>query len=120
MRVEFTRPVASPDLSASVGQILDIPEEQALTRIELGHCVAVDPPKQRLRDRLPGRRKPDPKAVPVKTEAEGADKPLEKMTVDQLKAYADSRDIPIPEDGKKADILTAITEALAQRENPQE
>lgn len=112
MRVQFTRPVASPGLSASAGKILDLPEDQALTRIELGHCVAVDPPKPRLRDLLPGRRKAKPEAA--------EDKPLDKLTVDQLKAYADEHDISIPEGGKKADILAAITEALAQREAPQE
>ncbi|GEC02959.1 hypothetical protein SSP24_06140 [Streptomyces spinoverrucosus] len=115
MRVQFTRPVASPGLSASAGQILDVPEDDALARIELGHCVAVDPaPKPRLRDRLPGRRKSEPKPKAAE------DKPLDKLTVEQLKAYAEEQDISIPEDGKKADILAAITEALAQRAAPQE
>jgi hypothetical protein len=112
MRVQFTRPVASPGLSASAGQILHLPDDEALTRIELGHCVALDQPKPRLRDRLLGRSKAEPKAA--------ADKPLDKLTVEQLKAYADEHDLSIPEDGKKADILAAITDALAEREETQE
>jgi len=117
MRVQFTRPVASPGLSATVGQILDLPDEEALKRIEAGHCTALDQPKPRLRDRLPGRRKPEPK---TDGKAAAEDKPLDKLTVEQLKAYADEHDLSIPEDGKKADILAAITEALAEREAAQQ
>lgn len=37
-----------------------------------------------------------------------ADKPLDKMTVEELKAYAAAHGIELPEKGVKADILTAI------------
>ncbi|MFM9634377.1 hypothetical protein ACKI10_43350 [Streptomyces galilaeus] len=111
MRVQFIRRVASPTLTAQPGQIIDLPDEQALKRIKAGHCTAVDQPKARLRDRLPGRRKED---------AGPGDKPLDKLTVDQLKAYADEHDISLPESNKKADILAAVTAALEERQGTQQ
>lgn len=112
IRVQFTRAVAGPRLSARPGQILDLPDDQAKQRIDAGHAVAVGQPKPRLRDRLPGRRKPEPKQPPApKTPDDAADgKALEKLTVDQLKEYADERDISLPE-GKKADLIAAIVAA---------
>lgn len=114
MRVEFTRPVASPGLSAYAGQILDLDEDEALKRIEAGHCTAVDQPKPSLRERFLGRSgKTRPGAAPA---AEPDAKPLDKMTVEQLRAYADEHDISLPEDGKKADLLAAIQAELTERE----
>jgi hypothetical protein len=101
MRVRFERRMASPTMSAQPGQIVDLPEDEALKRIKAGVCTAVDQPKPRLRDRLPGRRKEEPADLPK-------DKPLEKQTVEQLKAYAEKHDISLPEGAKKADILAAI------------
>jgi len=114
MRVEFTRPVASPGVSAYAGQILDLPEEDALKRIEAGHCTAVDQPKQSLREKFLGRRgkSGSDTAPPAEPDA----KPLDKMTVEQLKAYADEHDIPLPEAGKKADLIAAIEAELTDRE----
>ena len=110
MRVEFTRGVASPTLSARPGQIRDLSEAEALKRIEAGHAVAVDQPRTRLRDRLPGRRKPEQKTVPE-------DRPLEKLTVDQLRAYAEEQDISLPEKAKKDELLAVIAAALEERED---
>jgi len=104
MRVEFIRRVASPTLTAQPGQVLDLPEDEALKRIKAGHATAVDQPKQRLRDRLDGLRDRLAKGGP-------ADKPLEKHTVDELKAYAAEREIDLGDAGKKADILAAIAAA---------
>ncbi len=47
---------------------------------------------------------PESKPVPV-------EKPIGKMTVDELKAYAAEKGIELPEDGKKADLLAAIEAA---------
>uniref|UniRef100_A0AAU1ZZF2 Rho termination factor-like N-terminal domain-containing protein n=1 Tax=Streptomyces sp. NBC_00093 TaxID=2975649 RepID=A0AAU1ZZF2_9ACTN len=114
MRVEFTRPVASPGLSAHAGQILDLPEDEALQRIEAGHCTAVDQPKPSLREKFFSRKgKSGSGTAPA---AEPDAKPLDKMTVEQLRAYADEHDISLPEDGKKADLLAAIEAELADRE----
>ncbi|WP_282703244.1 Rho termination factor N-terminal domain-containing protein [Streptomyces sp. CC219B] len=110
MRIEFTRTVASPTLSARAGQVLDLPEEEALKRIKAGHAVAVDQPRPRLRDRLPGRRKPESQAEP-----QDDGKTLEKMTVEQLTAYADELDISLPPDGRKADLVAAIEAELKER-----
>ncbi|QQM45005.1 hypothetical protein [Streptomyces liliifuscus] len=106
MRVQFTRRVASPTLNARPGEILDLSDDEALMRIEAGHCTAVDQPKQRLRDRLPGRRKPEPEQTPPP-----GDTPLEKLTVEQLKAHADKHKIDLGDASKKADILAAIAAA---------
>ncbi|WP_432135868.1 hypothetical protein [Streptomyces sp. bgisy154] len=111
MRVEFLRPIANPTLNARVGQVVDLPDDQALQRIRAGHAVAVDQPRARLRDRLPGRRK---QAGPK--DSTPADKPLEERTVDQLKAYAAEHDIDLGDATKKAQILDAITSELARRE----
>ncbi|WP_432193806.1 hypothetical protein [Streptomyces sp. bgisy027] len=116
MRIEFTRPVASPTLTARAGEIRDLPEAEALKRIDAGHAVAVDQPKPRLRDRLPGRRKTEPKAEQKAAE----DTPLEKLTVEQLKAYADAQDISLPEKAKKDELLAVITAALEEREDGRE
>lgn len=110
MRVQFTRPVASPGLSATAGQILDLPDEDALKRIEAGHATAVDQPKTSLRERFLGRSgKTGPDTEPDA-------KPLDKLTVEQLKAYADEHDISLPEAGKKADLVAAIEAELTERE----
>lgn len=113
MRVQFTQRVANPDFSARPGQVLDLPDEEALKRIDAGHCTPVDQPKAGLLDRIRGRK---PKAKDDQAPGPVADKPLEKMTVEQLKAYADERDISLPPDGLKADLLAAIEAELQERE----
>jgi hypothetical protein len=111
MRVEFTRRVATPAFSARPGQVLDLPEAEALKRIEAGHCLPVDEPRARLVDRLRGRKA---KSGQVPGPAEGS--PLDKLTVEQLKAYADERDISLPPDGRKADLIAAIEAAQKDQE----
>ncbi|MEU9654199.1 SAP domain-containing protein [Streptomyces sp. NPDC048110] len=116
IRVQFTRAVASPTLSARPGQVLDLPDAQAQQRIDAGHAVAVGQPKPRLRDRLPGRRKPEPKQTTAPQHDALDGKALEKLTVDQLKEYADDRDISLPEGGRKADLIAAIVAAQSDGE----
>ena len=105
MRVQFTQPVASPTVSASAGQILDLDEDEAHTRIELGHCTALDQPKDglgaRLRRALGGK-------PPAGTSSE---EPSDKWTVDRLKTWAADHDIELGSATKKADILAAIEDA---------
>ncbi|OII60108.1 hypothetical protein BJP40_00670 [Streptomyces sp. CC53] len=103
MRVQFTRRVANPRFSARPGQIVDLPEAEALTRIAAGHCTAVDTPTQR-RPAAPARQRQAPQ-----------DSPLEKLTVPQLQEYADERDISLPDGGRKADLVQAIQDAEAAR-----
>ncbi|MCM8550063.1 SAP domain-containing protein [Streptomyces sp. STCH 565 A] len=122
MRVQFTRAVASPTLAARPGQIVDLPDVQAQQRIDAGHAVAVGQPKPRLRDRLPGRRRTEPRTsakestVSQTRDGAGDGKALEKLTVDQLKEYADERDISLPDGGRKADLVAAIVAALSAGE----
>ncbi|MGW1035011.1 hypothetical protein ACWD4Z_22845 [Streptomyces antibioticus] len=47
---------------------------------------------------------------------ESADKPLDKQTVEQLKAFAAEHQIDLGDAAKKAHILDAITTELARRE----
>ncbi|MEW2635258.1 hypothetical protein AB0903_27340 [Streptomyces sp. NPDC048389] len=117
MRVEFTRTVANPSLSARAGEIKDVPEAEAVKRIEAGHAVAVDQPRTRLRDRLPGLRKQQAKA---ESKAPEEDKPLDKLTVEQLRAYAEEQDISLPEKARKDELLKVIGEALEEREGTEQ
>ena len=107
MRITMKTLSASPEGTLHIGQTYDVPgqvsRERARELLDGGYAVREDE---------------DPATI-ERTE-EAADKPLEKRTVEQLKAYADEHDISIPEDGKKADILKAIVEALAQRQGAQE
>ena len=48
-------------------------------------------------------------------EGEADAKPLDKMKVDELKAYAAERNIELPEGAKKDEILKAIQEAEAEQ-----
>lgn len=57
----------------------------------------------------------DSRPKPVSS-AEPADKPLDKQTVEQLKAYAAQHDIDLGDAGKKAEILDRITTELERRE----
>jgi hypothetical protein len=111
MRVQFTQRVANPKFSARPGQVLDLPDEEALKRIGAGHCTPVDQPKTSLLGRIRGRK---PKADQAPGPAE--DKALEKLTVEQLRAYADSYDISLPPDGRKADLVAAIKDAQRAQE----
>ena len=54
------------------------------------------------------------KALGHTVEGEADAKPLDKMKVDELKAYAAERNIDLPEGANKADILKAIQEAEAK------
>lgn len=100
MRVEFTRRVANPRLTARPGQVVDLPEAEALRRIQAGHCRPVDVPRQRLLDRLTGGRRD-----------RAEDVPLDRRNVAQLRAYAAEHGIDLGDAGKKVDILAAIEAA---------
>ncbi|ONH35722.1 hypothetical protein [Protofrankia sp. BMG5.30] len=107
MKVRFLRRVANPVFSAQPGDVRDLPEQDAAKRIAAGDCVAVDQPKPRLRDRL--RRQPELAAPPAP-----ADKPLDRLTVDELREYADEHDIDLGEASKKADIIAVIRAAAGE------
>jgi hypothetical protein len=54
-------------------------------------------------------------ALGYTVEGEADAKPLDKMKVDELKAYAAERNIELPEGAKKDEILKAIQEAEAEQ-----
>lgn len=51
------------------------------------------------------------KGLTVEAESTSTQKPVNKMTVDELKAYAAEKGIALPDDGLKADLLAAIEAA---------
>lgn len=51
------------------------------------------------------------KGLTVEAESAAAQKPVGKMTVDELRAYAAEKGIALPEDGKKTDFIAAIEAA---------
>jgi hypothetical protein len=57
----------------------------------------------------------DETVAPPAAEQDG-DKPLEKRTVEQLRAYAAAKEIDLGDASKKAEILDAITTELERRE----
>ncbi len=51
------------------------------------------------------------KGLMVEAESAPTQKPLNKMTIDELKVYAADKGIALPNDGKRADLLAAIEAA---------
>lgn len=96
MRVRMLRSMANPAGNADAGAVIDLPDEEAEQRIAAGHCTAVDEPRRRLRR--------------TKTEPDGP-KPIDKMTVDELKTYAAEHGIDLGDATKKNDILAKIEAA---------
>jgi len=106
MRITMKALSAHPDGTLENGQTYEVPgqcsEERAQELLDGGYAVPADE---------------DPSSADAAKPAEPVDdKPLEKRTVDQLKAYADEQDIDLGDASKKAEILDAITTELARRE----
>lgn len=99
---------AHPDGTLEIGKTYEVPgqcsQERAVELLDGGYAVDAD---EDLSAADPGP------ADPAEPEA---DKPLEKRTVEQLKAYAAAQEIDLGDAGKKAEILDAITTELARRE----
>lgn len=85
---------AGPDGARYPGRTYDVTSSEGKELVEGGYAVrAEDDPAERV--------------------GTTQDKPLDKYTVEQLRAYADAHDISLPEDGRKADLLKAIQDAEA-------
>ncbi|MEU9972343.1 hypothetical protein [Streptomyces sp. NPDC051014] len=115
MRITMKSLSAHPDGSLENGQTYDVPgqcsEERAQELLDGGYAVLAE-------DDLAGAgltaAAPDAAADP------DGDKPLDKMKVDELKAYADEHEIALDDATKKAEILDKITTELARREAEEE
>ncbi|MEV6544399.1 hypothetical protein [Streptomyces sp. NPDC051665] len=108
MRITMKTLSAHPDGTLENGQTYEVPqqcsEERAVELLDGGYAVPAD---EDLAAADPGTRaEPD----------SNSDKPLEKRTVDQLKAYAAEQEIDLGDASKKAEILDTITTELARRE----
>ncbi|MFJ5059027.1 hypothetical protein ACIP96_06360 [Streptomyces nigra] len=106
MRITMKTLSAHPDGTLEIGQTYEVPgqcsKERAQDLLDGGYAVLTDE---------------DP-ATAERAEPAAADddKPLEKRTVEQLKAYAAEREIELGDASKKAEILDKITTELERRE----
>lgn len=107
MRVQMLRLMANPTHGAvPAGTVIDLPAAEARRRIAAGDCKPLETEGERPRPAP--RRTPDPSALeePVA---------VEKMTVDQLKAYAEKHDIDLGDATKKDDIRALVAAELERR-----
>lgn len=109
MRVKMLRPMFNAEFgNHHPGDVIDLPDEEAEARIAAGYCAPVDEPKRTLTERL--RRRKD--GAPETPDEGGPEvKPVDKMTVPELQAYAAARDIDLGEATLKRDILARIEAA---------
>lgn len=107
MRIRMKTLSASPAGALQRGKIYDLPDERARPLVDNGFATAVDEPaRPRLRDGLRLKDKaPAPPAGPQ-------EKPIEKRTLDELKAYAAEHGIELGEATLKADVLAVIQTAM--------
>lgn len=96
-RVTMKTLYAGPDRSVAAGHTADFEDAEAEGLVAGGYGV------------YEGDTRPKP-------EAEAEDKPLDKRTVEQLKAYAAAQEIDLGEASKKADILAVISAAEDAKE----
>lgn len=102
-RVTMKTLYAGPTRSVQAGQTAEFDDAEAEALVSGGYAV------------YEGDARPEPRST-AGPKTDPGDKPLEKMTVDQLKAYADEHDISLPPDGRKADLVAAIEAAQQGQE----
>ncbi|WP_060880164.1 hypothetical protein [Streptomyces scabiei] len=97
-RVTMKTLYASPERTVQAGATAEFEDAEAEGLVAGGYGV------------YEGDTRPKPESAdkPV-------DKPLDRMTVEQLRGYADEHDISLPPDGKKADLVAAIEAELQAR-----
>jgi len=118
MRVQMLRLMANPEHgTAPAGAIIDLPAEEAHRRIAAGDCKPLEGDTRatpRVVDRTPAVPPSTPlapAALPVQT----PDVPVEKMTADQLKAYAAEQEIDLGDATRKDEIRVAVLAELERR-----
>ncbi|MFJ9885938.1 hypothetical protein ACIQRW_08755 [Streptomyces sp. NPDC091287] len=111
MLVEMQRLMASPRLgTVHPGQIIDMSAAEARRRIAAGDCKPVTGQAAE-----PPRRTAGPTEQEPVTGGQGDEVPVEKMTVEQLKAYAAEQDIDLGDATKKDDIRAVVLAELERR-----
>lgn len=111
MRITMKTLSAHPEGTLENGRTYEVPqqcsEERAVELLDGGYAVLADEDLADTDLSRPGAADPgEPEAGAV----------LEKLKVDELKAYAVDRGIDLGDASKKAEILDAITTELARRE----
>lgn len=110
MRVQMLRLMANPEHgTVPAGEVIDLPAAEARKRIAAGDCKPLGNESPR---HAPA---PAPPAGPAGPGGQGDEVPVEKMTVDQLKAYAAEQDIDLGDATKKDDIRVAVLAELERR-----
>ncbi|MFD4320114.1 hypothetical protein [Streptomyces sp. NPDC058548] len=120
MRVEMLRLMANPKYgNQPEGAILDMDDDDAERRIAAGDCRPLDPPKKKTGGR-PAKTTTAPPAPPAPPGGVGQDVAVEKMTVEQLRAFAAEHDIDLGDATLKDDIRTAVASELERRRDEDE
>ncbi|MEV7282870.1 hypothetical protein [Streptomyces sp. NPDC093111] len=99
-RVTMHTLYAGPSGSVGVGQTGQFDDEEAEQLVAGGYGVYADAPRARAARR----------AAP-----DGGDKPVERMNVEELKAYAAEHDIDLGDATKKAELLATVIAELERR-----
>lgn len=108
-KVEITRNTMAGGKPVKIGDVVTLQTSEARFLVNIGKAKLTD-----AEETTPAAKKPA--AGKVETNGEGVQ--LEKMKVDELKAFAEKEGIEIPETVKlKADILNAVKIALVARLN---
>lgn len=114
MRVQMLRLMANPEHgTVPAGAVIDLPAREARKRIAAGDCKPVD-------SDAPRRTTPAADSAPPTAPADTPDVPVEAMTVDQLKAYADEQAIDLGDAKKKDDIRALVVAELERRRDADE
>ncbi|MFD8640842.1 hypothetical protein ACFV14_11090 [Streptomyces zaomyceticus] len=112
MRVEMLRLMSNPKYgNQPEGAIVEMDDADAERRIAAGDCRPLDPQKKRPATRAAKA----PAAPPAPPGGDGQDVAVEKMTVDQLRAFAAEHDIDLGDATLKDDIRGAVVAELERR-----
>ena len=113
MKVEMLRLMCSPTYgNRQPGDVVDMDEAEALKRIENGDCRALEESSGRGR-RGRASKSSAPAGVPD-------EKPIEKMTAEELKTYAAAQEIDLGDATKKDDVRAKIVAELEARRDEDE
>ncbi|MGW1127461.1 hypothetical protein [Streptomyces sp. NPDC002526] len=108
MRVQMLRLMSNPRHgTVPAGAVIDLPAAEARKRIAAGDCKP-------LEDERRTTRAPNEPATPKESATTEA-LPVEKMTVEQLRAYAAAEDIDLGNATLKADVLGIVVGELERR-----
>ncbi|WP_433406873.1 hypothetical protein [Streptomyces sp. CA-146814] len=122
MRVQMLRLMANPEYgTAPAGAIIDLPTKEAHRRIAAGDCKPLEDSTRptratpRVLDRTPGTPPATPITPATPPPVQTPDVPVEKMTTEQLRAYAAKEEIDLGSATRKDEIRTVVLAELERR-----